>query len=364
MKAGSSNLTLSAPLVLCLTPVVLAAPPTSETNARLRKALEQYPEADADGDGVLSLDEALAYREKMQARRSRPGGKEGGGPRIKPTHADVRYGPHDRNTLDLWLVESDEPAPLLICIHGGGFKGGDKRKYHTSVRLITDMHRAGISVAAINYRLTDGGKNPYPIPMLDGARAIQYLRHHAEQYRLDKTRFAATGGSAGGCMLLWLGLHDDLADPDSHDPVLRQSSRLQALAPNGGQSCLHLPTLLEWFQVESLVEHGGGRPLFGLPAEGEMDWTPELDKKAREASPITHLTKDDPPCYMSYGANKPVTEKSPAGLWVHHPIMGLKLKEAMDNLGLECHVQYQGGPPVEGYASQVDFIIQKLARPE
>ena len=83
------------------------------------------------------------------------------------------------------------------------------------------MHDAGISVASINYRLTDGGKNPYPIPMHDSARAVQFLRYHADQYNLDKSRFAATGVSAGGCMLMWLGFHEDLADPDNQDPVLR-----------------------------------------------------------------------------------------------------------------------------------------------
>jgi acetyl esterase/lipase len=218
----------------------------------------------------------------------------------------------------------------------------------------------GVSIAAINYRLTERGKNPYPIPMLDGARALQFLRYHAEEYNLDKTRVASTGVSAGGCMTLWLGLHDDLADPDNEDHVLRESTRLTAMAPIGAQSSLHLPTLLKWFNIESLQEHGGGRPLFAVPAEGEIVMTPELDALTREASPITHLSKDDPPAYMVFGANKPVTETSPAGLWVHHPIMGIKLREAMDELGLECHVDYSGGPKDNNYEDMVEFLLKKL----
>ena len=60
------------------------------------------------------------------------------------------------------------------------------------------------------------------MPMLDGARAIQFLRHHADKYHLNKNRFACFGGSAGGCMSMWLAFHDDLADPKNPDPVLRK----------------------------------------------------------------------------------------------------------------------------------------------
>ena len=321
---------------------------TSDNNEQLRNALKRYPQADANKDGILTLEEARAFLQKRAAEA------------VPPTHANVRYGTHERNLLDLWIVKSEQPTPLLVCIHGGGFSGGDKKNYHRNGKLIKGMHAAGISVAAINYRLTEGGKNPYPAAMHDGARAVQFLRHQADKYNLDPEHFGATGGSAGGCMLMWLGFHDDLADPKSNDPVARQSTRLVALAPNAGQSCLHLPTLLEWFQVKSLVEHGGGRPFFGIPKEGELVITKKLDKTMRDASPIFYLSKDDPPCYMTFGANKPVDESSDPNLWVHHPIMGFQLHESMEKLGLECHVQYQGGPMIAEYKSQLDFLIKKL----
>lgn len=328
---------------------------TSETNRRLRRALDTFPEADANNDGILTMEEALAARSEFERLSGNRGGKM-----LKPDHENVVYGPYERNVLDLWIAESGKPTPLLICIHGGGFKGGSKEYFRRNTALIQSMLDHGVSIAAINYRLTERGKNPYPIPMLDGARALQFLRYHAEEYNLDKTRVASTGVSAGGCMTLWLGLHDDLADPDNEDHVLRESTRLTAMAPIGAQSSLHLPTLLKWFNIESLQEHGGGRPLFAVPAEGEIVMTPELDALTREASPITHLSKDDPPAYMVFGANKPVTETSPAGLWVHHPIMGIKLREAMDELGLECHVDYSGGPKDNNYEDMVEFLLKKL----
>ena len=88
--------------------------------------------------------------------------------------------------------------------------------------------------------------------------------------------------------------------------------------------------------------------------------TTELEAITRDASPITHLSKDDPPSYLVYGPNKPVTEASSANLWVHHPIMGIKLKEAMDELGVECHVEYSGGPANGDYENMVEFLLKKL----
>ncbi|MGB9606526.1 MAG: hypothetical protein ACPL88_11690, partial [Bryobacteraceae bacterium] len=52
------------------------------------------------------------------------GGKE---PLPPPDAADVSYGPHERNVLDLWKAHSAKPTPLVIYIHGGGFRAGDKR---------------------------------------------------------------------------------------------------------------------------------------------------------------------------------------------------------------------------------------------
>ena len=280
---------------------------------------------------------------------------------VPPTHVDIKYGPHDRNVLDLWLAESDVPTPLLICIHGGGFSGGDKRGFRND-DLMEPMLEAGISVAAINYRLTEGGKNPYPIPMLDGARAVQYLRRHAEEYNFDKQRFGATGGSAGGCMLMWLGFHPDLAKPNHKDPVLRESSRLQALAPYGGQSCLHLPTLATWFGVASLRIHPAYGPLFGLSKDDRRKSPERFDAAMRDASPVTHLTADDPPIYLRYEENRAVHADSSPDIWVHHRIMGTKLKERMDKLKIECHVEYPEGGPISDYSSQYEFIIRKLTR--
>jgi acetyl esterase/lipase len=168
-----------------------------------------------------------------------PGRKTAPSYRTQPTHPDVKYGLAARNVMDVWLAESDKPTPVLVSIHGGGFSGGTKS---VSPFLLEDCLKSGISVVAITYRLSDEAKAP--AQFLDSARAIQFIRSMAKEWNLDGSKMAATGGSAGAGISLWLGFHDDLADPKSDDPVLRQSTRLTCMAVTNGQtSCPFLVPL-------------------------------------------------------------------------------------------------------------------------
>jgi hypothetical protein len=67
----------------------------------------------------------------------------GQGPRTAPTHRDVSYGSHDRNVMDVWLAESERPTPVLVSIHRGGFRGGNKSVDPGLLRQCLD---SGISV--------------------------------------------------------------------------------------------------------------------------------------------------------------------------------------------------------------------------
>ena len=114
----------------------------------------------------------------------------------RPDFGNIRYGPHERNVLDLWMAKphsrTDVPTPVVIFFHGGGFKSGDKSSVPSG--LLARCLEAGISVASANYRLSQMAA--FPAPMLDGARAIQYLRSHAQELEIDPERIAASGSSA------------------------------------------------------------------------------------------------------------------------------------------------------------------------
>jgi acetyl esterase/lipase len=142
-----------------------------------------------------------------------------------PTYADISYGPSNANKLDFWQVKSRKPAPLLVFIHGGGFRGGSKNSIPSE--LLTKCLEAGIACASIDYRLS--GEAVYPAQMHDSARAIQFIRSKAAEWNIDLKRLAAGGGSAGSGISQWLGFHDNLASPKSDDPIARRSTRLSAV---------------------------------------------------------------------------------------------------------------------------------------
>ena len=98
-----------------------------------------------------------------------------------PTYADVSYGPSNSNKLDFWQVKSRKAAPLLVFIHGGGFRGGSKNSIPPE--LLTKCLEAGISFASIDYRLS--GEAIYPAQMHDCARAILFIRSKAAVCKID-----------------------------------------------------------------------------------------------------------------------------------------------------------------------------------
>jgi acetyl esterase len=272
-----------------------------------------------------------------------PAQEPAGGGRPTPDFPDVRYGPHERNVFDLWLPKSDRPAPLVLFIHGGGFRGGDKGSI--SAGVLQQYLATGWAVAAINYRLTNTA--PAPAAYLDCARALQHLRHHAKKWRLDPGRVASTGSSAGAGASLWLAFHDDLADPRNADPVARQSTRIVCAVVTNGQSSYD-PRFAERIGIPrpNFERHAFFLPFYGITAD-EID-TPKAYARYEAAAPITYLTRDDPPVMLLYNyRNEKVTDATSLGTIVHHPLFGLALKREMDRLGIECVVQYRGDRPGE-----------------
>src|SRR5262249_30674496 len=90
-----------------------------------------------------------------------------------PDAADIPYGKHKRNALDIGLAESAQPAPLVIYFQSGLFSSGDKSELDPV--LLDRLLAGGISVAAVNHRYSLE-KAPFPFPMWDCVRAVQFLR--------------------------------------------------------------------------------------------------------------------------------------------------------------------------------------------
>lgn len=308
---------------------------------------------------TLSISASVALAQKTQAPNQPKQKAQKNSQRDRqhpaPTKANVAYGDHERHVLDFWQAETDKPAPLFIWIHGGGFRGGDKKSFPGELR--TQCLKAGISCASIHYRLS--GHAPYPAQMLDSAKAVQFLRSKADEWNLDAERFAAGGGSAGSGISQWLAYHDDLADSQSEDPIAKQSTRLCCVFPVNMQSTYD-PRVIKKIIPGKAYTHTALISFFGRPAGWDWDTEPidkELDALLKDASPITHLTRDDAPIFLLQYA-KAATPGN-----IHHPKFGEHLKRAADELDVECvaklDTDYESMS--EAYAEMVNFM-QKCFR--
>lgn len=288
--------------------------------------------------------------------------------RPEPTLADYVYGQDsERQTFDFWQAESDKPTPVVLLIHGGGWRGGDKTGYGASA--IQPLLDAGISVAAINYRFIEqameqGVEPPVKACLDDAARALQTIRSKAKEWNIDPERVGATGGSAGACTSLWLALHDDLADSQSDDPVARQSSRLTCAAVLGAQTSLDPKELREWIPNAIYGGHAFGFAGPGRDRAAEFELLiPNREKVLpwiKEYSPIELVSSDDPPIYLDYPNQKqpPIlgqAEPDPT----HSAIYGVKLAEKLQEAGVEAVLTYPGHQD-EQYGSPNEFLIEKL----
>ncbi|WP_052323360.1 alpha/beta hydrolase [Flexithrix dorotheae] len=262
--------------------------------------------------------------------------------------ANVKYGTHERNVFDIWFADTTKVTPIALYIHGGGFVGG--RKESLNVGLLENLLESGISVAAINYRFLK--QAPLPAAHHDVLRALQFIRTNAEEWKIDKTKVAAFGGSAGAQLSMWLAFSDEMASPNAKDPVERESSRLVCVATNGGQTTMDSTLWKKWI------------PEFDRYRTTSEQFYGKLTEKVRiktieSISAISIISSDDPPIFMEYSMPP---DESPSGKgngWkIHHVIFGIKLKEKMDELGVEADLKYPNAETK--YETRLAFLKAKL----
>src|SRR5204863_9190461 len=114
--------------------------------------------------------------------------------------------------LDLYLPREDGPVPVIVHVHGGGWRRGSRR--HPLPVLGADFYdrlaAQGFAVAAIDYRLS--GEARFPAPLEDVRTAIGWVGDHGASYGLDAGQVFGWGDSAGGHLALLAGLTGDTVD--------------------------------------------------------------------------------------------------------------------------------------------------------
>jgi len=195
--------------------------------------------------------------------------------------------------LDLHLPDPlpEDPIPLVIWIHGGGWRAGSKDRTRAPQTLGT-----GYAVASIDYRLSQ--EATFPAQIHDCKAAVRWLRAHAEDYGLDPDRFGAWGSSAGGHLVALLGTSGGVEELEgTTGDHLDQSSAVQAVCDFYG------PTdFLTMIDQPSLLEHRSATSPESLLLGGPVAENQEL---AHSASAMSFVDPSDPPFFIAHGDEDP-----------------------------------------------------------
>jgi acetyl esterase/lipase len=208
---------------------------------------------------------------------------------------DIPYAGTDnpKQRLDIYLPEKpaeDGPLPVVVWIHGGGWRGGDKAGGLGRVaEYVAPGHYAGISVG---YRLS--GEAIWPAQIHDCKAAIRWIRANAKEHGLDPDRIGVWGSSAGGHLVAMLGVSGEVeALEGALGNHTDQSSRVQCVADYFGPS-----ELLTMDDFKSNITHNAPDSpesrLIGGPIQ-------ENKQATRAASPVSYVSKDDPPMLIVHG---------------------------------------------------------------
>ncbi len=283
----------------------------------------------------------------------------------EPTLAQVPYGSSPEQVLDFWKANGDVPAPCVFFIHSGAWLSGDRRE--VGFMGCDEFLAAGISVVSIEFRTVTaasqaGVQPPLRWPMEDAARALQFVRTKAAVWGIDGKRIGAEGRSSGGTTALWLALHEEMAKPESMDPVERESTRVQCVGVVDAQTTLDPAQMREWIPNASYGGHAFGFFREGNPTgdfETFLAARDRIQPWIREYSPAALVSASAPPVYLHYGG-----VPAPAGKGqvdpIHTAVFGLKLKELLTaaKVKVEPQVRYPGVTTAD--FDQIEFLIRML----
>ena len=201
--------------------------------------------------------------------------------RIEATQ-DIVYKEVDGSELGLDVFRpagQASPNPLIVLIHGGYWRTGDKGE---RIQLAVELADLGYTVASMNYRTS--GIAPFPAAIEDIRDAVLHLTEHADDYSVDSSQIVFYGGSAGGHLSAFMGLAANT--PDRPYVAGLDASAIKGIITLYGMHDLTLPIQREHPFTEEFIG---------------ATWAEAPDTYV-DASPVSHVDPDDPPLLVIHGA--------------------------------------------------------------
>ena len=187
--------------------------------------------------------------------------------------------------LDLAMpADGDGPFPAVVCIHGGGWVGGDRTQMSQTIRALA---RRGYVAVSPDYRLAPQAN--FPAPVEDCKAAVRWLRANAVKYKIDPNHIGAVGFASGGHLACMLGVTDKDDGLEGTGGNADQSSRVQAVVSFFGPTDLAAKDWGKDVAARNLI------PLLGGTAE-------DRPEAYRKASPLTYAGKTSAPLLLIHGA--------------------------------------------------------------
>ena len=229
----------------------------------------------------------------------------------------------DSLKLDIYhLKELKKVKPVLVFIHGGAWKKGNKKDYR---RYLVDYAKKGYVTVTLQYRLANEAK--FPAALNDVNCAIKWIKANSDKYFIDPNKIAVIGGSAGGHLAMMLGYSQGSPKFENECLDNKYNTSVQAIVNIYGAYDL----TTEYAREQSSVKYFLGKKYVDDPSIYS------------EASPSTYVSSDDPPTLIFHGTLDELVPVSQAD----------SLNNALSRLGVP--VEYHR---LEGWPHTMDLNVE------
>lgn len=283
---------------------------------------------------------------------------------------NIAYDEYKDTVFDIfYMPDNEQPSGAVLYIHGGGFMAGDKGSVYEDLgETINELLSENIAFISINYRLLQLGNNDGLLRSLeDSMYALQTLKYRSDDFNLDKDKFVLSGTSAGAGTSLWIGLHDDMLDESSTDPIKKESTRVKGIAVYETQASYDLKywETVFWEYGFRLEEYTKQNPMFSPMINmfyGEIDINgtdTESIEKINDLNMCLLFSEDDPDIWAN---NTTIEQVYPTDLNIlfHHPNHVRSLQEAAISSDVRVVAYYSDymDPSQETYVEFIHRVIE------